>query len=278
MAMMTKKELEKVVDFARLKKANGLLLKWAVRFDICKNKFVRWVSSLNANAEEHKNKLPINMRSAFVKDCKVMFYASEIQSILVEQYSQMVHQTLSKIRIPQDTNQYDEFYNEGLLAIVYASWSFRQTKSKCSFTTFVFNTINMRLKGNKFKDYKKAKRRSDKVAIYTEAEKDENFNLAEMSPVKDSEPEIFVEPVNKVVDRLIEVANLDEADAFMLRAYANRKEIVDKTLWHTEFTEKYAHTFMFGRVTKQGLQQRMKRLQKRLWSHYKKIYGDPIPA
>jgi hypothetical protein len=96
--------------------------------------------------------------------------------------------------------------------------------------------------------------------------------------VRDSEPEIFVEPVNKVVDRLIEVANLDEADAFMLRAYANRKEIVDKTLWHTEFTEKYAHTFMFGRVTKQGLQQRMKRLQKRLWSHYKKIYGDPIPA
>jgi hypothetical protein len=87
-----------------------------------------------------------------------------------------------------------------------------------------------------------------------------------------------VEPVNKVVDRLIEVANLDEADAFMLRAYANRKEIIGKTLWYNEFKEKYAHTFMFGRVTKQGLQQRMKRLQKKLWYHYSEIYGDPISA
>jgi hypothetical protein len=215
------------------------------------------------------------MRSAFSKDFKTMFYASEVQDILVTQYSQMVHKVLNYIYIKPGTENYDGMYNEGLLSIVYSTWSFRNVKAKCSFSTFCYNTLFMRLRGIKFKEYKKEKRRGDKVNIYFESDRSEQLSLSDHA-AKQIDPIDFVEPVDIVLNKLIYAANLDEADAFIIKAFSNRNERLEKGVWYKEFSERFTHTFKLNRITKQGLQQRVKRIHAKLWFHYKKMYGDSI--
>lgn len=274
MAMMDQVELAKVIDFKKLKKANDLLFKWAQRFGISKNKFVRWAIALPKNYDEHKKLLPIPLRSAFSKEKNVMFYAGQVQSILVDQYSQMIHKILKYINISKCNEQYEDMYGEGLIAIMYATWSYRNVGNKCSFTTFCYNTLFMRLKGIKFKQYRKEKNRGAKAMIFSETDQGDNFLLSDFFNSNDPEPACFHESVGIVLEKLIIAANLDESDAFLIKSYSNRKERLDKGLWYQEFSEKFTHTFKLNRITKQGLQQRVKRLHAKLWFHYKKIYGD----
>jgi hypothetical protein len=273
MAMMDQVELAKVIDFKKLKKANSLLFKWAQRFGISKNKFVRWAIALPKNYDEHKKLLPIPLRSAFSKEKNVMFYAGQVQSILVDQYSQMIHKILKYINISKCNEKYEDMYSEGLIAIMYATWSYRNVGNKCSFTTFCYNTLFMRLRGIKFKEYKKEKRRGDKVNIYFESDRSEQLSLSDHA-AKQIDPIDFVEPVDIVLNKLIYAANLDEADAFLIKAFSNRKERLEKGVWYKEFSEKFTHTFKLNRITKQGLQQRVKRIHAKIWFHYKKMYGD----
>ena len=273
MAMMDQADLEKLVDFSRLKKSNDLLLKWGNRLGVCKNRFVRWAIGAMKNPEAQKKLLPVVMRSAFAKDCKSMFYASEVQSILVEQYEQMIHKILKYIYITQDKEIYQDFYNEGMIAIMYATWSYRTVKNKCNFTTFCYNTLFMRLRGMKNKDYRKQQRRTSKKMIYTECDQGENFSLADYAEKDNSDQYSLIEPIDIVLEKLISAANLNEADAFLIKAYTNRKERLEKGVWYHDFQQKFTHTFKHNRITKQGLQQRVKKLHAKLWFHYKKMYG-----
>jgi hypothetical protein len=133
----------------------------------------------------------------------------------------------------------------------------------------------MRLRGIKFKEYKKEKRRGAKVNIYFESDRSEQLSLSDHAG-KQTDPIDFVEPVDIVLNKLICAANLDESDAFLIKAFSNRKERLERGSWYQEFSEKYTHTFKLNRITKQGLQQRVKRIHAKLWFHYKKMYGDSI--
>jgi len=276
MAMMSQKELSEIVDFERLKKSNDLILKWGQRFKISKNKFVRWATALPRKLQEHKKLLAPNMRCAFVKDAKTMFYAIEVQGILVEQYEQMVHKILKSIYITQDMEIYDDMYNEGLIAIMYASWSFRNVKNKCAFTTFCFNTLYMRLRGIKNKNYRKEQRRGNKVQVYNECQQGEDFDLSNYAVAKEVWPEDLIENVDVVMEKLIVSAKLDEADAYLMKEYAKRKEKTEKGVWYQEFHKKFLHTFKTNRLTRQGLQQRVKKLKAKLLFYYKKLYNPEI--
>ena len=273
MAMMDQAELAKVVDFTRLKKSNDLLLKWGNRLGICKNRFVRWAIGAMKNPDEQKKLLPVPMRSAFAKDCKSMFYAAEVQDILVEQYEQMIHKILKYIYITQDQDIYEDFYNEGMIAIMYATWSFRNVKNKCVFTTFCYNTLFMRLRGMKNKGYRKQQRREIKKTVYNETSQGENFHLSNFAAKEEQEAYAFVEPVDCVLEKLITAAKLDEEDAYLIKAYSNRKNNLKKVVWYEDFRQKYTHTFKSNRITKQGLQQRLKKIRAKLWFYYKKMYG-----
>lgn len=277
MAMMAPADLKKHVDFEKLKHANGLLLKWGQRFGIPKPKFVRWAMLLHKNYEEHKNQLPQNLRSTFSKDFKVMFYACEVESILIEQYQNMIYKIIQKTKIPDDLHE--DYFCEGMNIIRYAVWSFRKVKSECSFTTFCYNSLAMRVQGEYWKRYKTKMRRHKKVQVYLESDKHTEINLDDFIGTNHV-VELAEEQEAGILQKMIEKAGLTEAEILMLKSYMARGEKTEnkrRKKWYEEYEKKYLHTFKTKRCTRQGIQQKMKRLQKKLWVHFHDVLNLPVP-
>ena len=81
--------IDTIVDFEKLRQTNDLCHKWADRFGISSNKFMKFIINAKSNYEFYKNKLAIKYRSQFSKDCKVMFYAAEIEDVLQQKINDL---------------------------------------------------------------------------------------------------------------------------------------------------------------------------------------------
>jgi hypothetical protein len=268
-----------VCDIDRLKRSNDLQWKWFCRTELPRNDYVKWCFRTCKDPQAHKKTLPINMRSAFAKDIPYMFYAKEIEHDLIVEYDSMVHYVLRKKRFPEDS--YDDLYSVGLNVIRYAAWSFRSLKNKCGFTTFAHNSLDMRFKSEYTKKKSKLERHAKNrfmINNYSDLGA-EDLNLNDILGKTDPMANLQEEEAMQRLQSTIVSANLNQEEKDLLNALVNRFERNrdEKIVWYKEFAEKNKSNFPNGSITKEGLRQKVLRLQRKLWHHWHASANESVP-
>ena len=166
--MLFRSNIEKYVDFEKLKDCNGVCYKWGQRFKVIKRDYMRLLIYIHKNPEAYKVKLEKKYRSQFSKDVKTMFYAAQIEEILVKQYHGMIYKIFKVLRIPIDL--YESMEIDGMMAIRTAIWNYRHHKANASFSTFCYNNIFMRIQGAYGKIKSKKARRAKYFRITNESD------------------------------------------------------------------------------------------------------------
>ena len=240
------------VDFDRLKLANGLLQKWSLRFGVDKRDYLRFCFTLSGRADGMRSSLPKNMRSQFSKDCRSMFYASDVEGGLIEQYTPMVHSIIRKfITTPE---QYEDLVTEGFVAIRCAVWHFRAHKNKANFTTFCHSSITKRIKWHRSKVYRKAHRRSKKCKMFLSTDLPTDLQFSDLRSFTEEHADEMSS--GDVIGGLMEACNLSEQERFLIESYIRREDI--DGCWYSEYNERFA------RKTRQGIHYQLHKIQAKL--------------
>lgn len=250
-------------DFCRLRKANDLLLKWSLRFSVHKYDFLRFCFKLQSEMEFKKLQLPVNMRGQFAKDCKSMFYASEIEEALVSQYIPMIHSIVKKFSVLPD--QYEDHISEGLMAVRCAVWHFRTHKNKATFITFCHSSISKRIKWYRSKIFKKSSRRNSKCKIVLTSDLPSEMNIDAIKLTNEEYHEnVFC---SNIIDGLIKACGLSDEDKFLIESYIKREDLSE--CWYRKYNETYTPK------TRQGIHYQLNKIQQRVFRVMRK--SDLIP-
>jgi DNA-directed RNA polymerase specialized sigma24 family protein len=221
------------------------------------------------NPESVKNQLEVKYRSQFTKDCKVMFYAAEVENALIKQYHAMIFNIMKKFRI--DQNDFDEYVTDGFMAIRAATWQYRTYKVKASFTTYAHRAIFMRIKGKLCKEKEKRDRRHN-LRISFESDYDEgSFNInnhVNCKQYSDSERELESDIENVIIQN-----KLNDQEAMMLRSFANHK--MDNGRWYDEYRKKYINEKIGLPYSRQAIYNQLEILHKKLLKFFEK--NDMLP-
>jgi hypothetical protein len=266
-----------ICDTERLRKSNDLAWKWFCRSDADKRQFFSWSISVWKNPNEFKKTLSPAMKSAFTKDLKNMFYAKQIESVVITQYHAMVKFVLNKIR--HTDQEYDHLLNIGLNAVRVACWQFRTVGNKCGFTTFCHNSVFLRIKSDKSKEFILKTRRSKKALILSQSEFDEKFDMRQIQDRDFRNLQFDFEEAKEILGEVVKRAKLKEHELFLLESLIKRFDHIqseDNRLWYSEYIKKYGDTFPNGRISREGLRQRVVKLQKKIWFHWHDIQKLPI--
>jgi DNA-directed RNA polymerase specialized sigma24 family protein len=262
-------DIKKLVDFEKLKKCNDICHKWSERFGIGKRDYMRFMYNIFKNPESVKNQLEVKYRSQFTKDCKVMFYAAEVENALIKQYHAMIFNIMKKFRI--DQNDFDEYVTDGFMAIRAATWQYRTYKVKASFTTYAHRAIFMRIKGKLCKEKEKRDRRHN-LRISFESDYDEgSFNInnhVNCKQYSDSERELESDIENVIIQN-----KLNDQEAMMLRSFANHK--MDNGRWYDEYRKKYINEKIGLPYSRQAIYNQLEILHKKLLKFFEK--NDMLP-
>jgi hypothetical protein len=262
-------DIKKLVDFEKLKKCNDICHKWSTRFGIGKREYMRFMYNIFKNPESVKNQLEVKYRSQFTKDCKVMFYAAEVENALIKQYHAMIFNIMKKFRI--DQNDFDEYVTDGFMAIRAATWQYRTYKVKASFTTYAHRAIFMRIKGKLCKEKEKRDRRHN-LRISFESDYDEgSFNInnhVNCKQYSDSERELESDIENVIIQN-----KLNDQEAMMLRSFANHK--MDNGRWYDEYRKKYINEKIGLPYSRQAIYNQLEILHKKLLKFFEK--NDMLP-
>ena len=262
-------DIKSIVDFEKLKKCNDLCHKWSTRFGIGKREYMRFMYNIFKNPESVKNQLEVKYRSQFTKDCKVMFYAAEVENALIKQYHAMIFNIMKKFRI--DQNDFDEYVTDGFMAIRAATWQYRTYKVKASFTTYAHRAIFMRIKGKLCKEKEKRDRRHN-LRISFESDYDEgSFNInnhVNCKQYSDSERELESDIENVIIQN-----KLNDQESMMLRSFANHK--MDNGRWYDEYRKKYINEKIGLPYSRQAIYNQLEVLHKKLLKFFEK--NDMLP-
>lgn len=262
-------DIKKLVDFEKLKKCNDICHKWSERFGIGKRDYMRFMYGIFKNPESVKNQLESKYRSQFTKDCKVMFYAAEIEDTLIRQYHAMIFNIMKKFRINQ--NDFDEYITDGFMAIRAATWQYRTYKVKASFTTYAHRAIFMRIKGKLCKEKEKRDRRhSLKINFESDYEEecfsiDNHINCKQYS---DSERDLEAD-----IESVISESKLTDQEAMMLRSFANHK--LDTGRWYDEYRKKYINEKIGQPFSRQSIYNQLELLHTKLFKFFRR--NDMLP-
>lgn len=259
-------DIKKHIDFDRLKRANDLCWKWGQRFNISLHDYTTFIVRLSKKIPEYKQKLEVRYRCQFVKDCKVMFYAAEIEEVMVKQYGAMVIAIMKRLKVPQ--NEYDELATDGLMAVRTALWNYRNIPgAKASFTTYCYNSIMMRIRGTRSKDYKKKQRREDicNIANATDLSEKFDFNLFSKKTTVAHE---FVDE-KKEIDEVLKMCDLNEKEEFLIRSFICRYQGDPNTRqkgirWYSSFVDKYRNPRKNTKYSRQGVYNQLVRIQMKI--------------
>lgn len=247
--------IQELVDFDKLKKCNDIGIKWTARFKLSNRKHVHFMHDLMKDTEKYKKLLPVQYRSQFVKDLKVMFYASSVESILCEQYTFMVLGIIKKFGIIKE-DEVEDFFSEGCLAIKFATWHFRTHKSKANFTTFVYHAIFLRIRNKKQKASEKKARRTKKFNIYAESDCSSNIDcMVAKSVYFDEEYQEFT------IQDIIKLSKLTEKEEFIINCYVNRNI---HSLWYDEFRKKYKNEQLQKEYSRQSVYMQLIAVQNKI--------------
>ena len=152
MAEYAHPDFKEKVDQKKLRVSNDLGKKWAERLGIKKNSHLKFMIDLMKNKKKYLDLLDSRYKSQFSKDYSKMFYAYEIENIVVEQYYHCVAHCLAKLNIPEHLR--DDFQAIGLMGLRSAVWNFRTHKTNATLFTYCFNGVFNRILGLKTKHAK----------------------------------------------------------------------------------------------------------------------------
>ncbi len=231
-----KSNIEKLVDFQRLKDSNDKCLSWAKKLKIGKNDYVRKMLHVMKNPEIYAEKLKGKQKNKFMEDAKTMFYAFQVENILCEQYAPMVINIMKKFKLTIE--KFENIYPNGLMAVRSSVWQYRNHKIKASFTTFAHRAIFMRVLGIIHREKRNRLKIRPIVSSLSNYDNEIDIN----SFPKNYEPEYV--NFDKDLNTVIKDSSLTEQEEFMIRAFVNRK--VDE-LWYGEYIEKYRNAKLDNR-------------------------------
>lgn len=256
-----RENIEEIVDFEKLKKSNDTCHKWCKRFKIKKMYYVRFMFNIFKNPEQHVVKLPAKYKLQFLEDCKSMFYAAEVENVLIEQYNAMVFNIMKKMHISCD--DYDDFVTDGLMAIRAAVWQYRTYKIKASFTTYVHRSIFMRIRGRLHKEkLKKLTRKNLKINRVSDFESEE-FNLENLKVTKDYSAN--TENINLEIEKIIVGCSLTDQEAMLLRSFVDRK--IDVSIWYADYIKKYINKKLNKPFTRQSIYNHLEIVHEKIFSY-----------
>ncbi len=239
-------DIAKLVDFEKLKKCNDICYKWAIRMKVKKPNYARFMWNVIKNPEAFQDRLAAKYRSQFLEDCKTMFYAAEVEEILINQYSAMVINIMKRMRIQY--LQYEDHLTDGYMAIRSAVWQYRTYKVKASFTTYAHRAIFMRIRGKLHKERMKKLNNNVRVACMSDFESEE-ISLTIMSASKDCAANM--EDINQQIVELSKNCSLTEQETMILLSFANRK--IDVPTWYEDYRKKYLNTKSNKQLSRQSI-------------------------
>lgn len=269
-----KKDFKYLVDFKKLRKCNDVCKKWADRFGIGKNDYINFIINLKKNPYVFKDQLEVRFRCQFVKDIKYMFYAFDIENLVVEQFYHSVSSILTNLKI--SGNQRDELFSVGLYAIRSAVLNFRNHKSNASLFTFVYNGIYQKITGAIIKEKAKARRRK-KICVNESDMPNSKKSKATMDYIafeKINYDENFEQDEAKdCVSKLFSESNLTKDEMLLINKYMHRD--IDSPSWNAEYREIFEQNN--GRkISKQGVFCKLAKIQRKMWATYSKIRKVPM--
>ena len=262
-----KPDIEKIVDFEKLKRCNDLCFKWSKYFKIKKSHLGRFAIKLSLNPQAFAEKVSKRYKSKFIADCKFMFYASEVENILVEQYSAMVFNIMRRLKIPH--HRYEEYVTDGYLAIRSSVWQYRNYKVKASFTTYVHKSIFMRLRGILHKQ--KLKRLLERVTFEADMS-EKKFNYEMMHLQKDCNDNM--ENINEQILELSQKCSLTQQETMLLMSFANRRS--DVPLWYADYQKKYINKKLNKQYSRQSIHNHLATIHEKVFSFLKNSNDLPL--
>jgi len=264
--MLLKKNLNisSLVDFERLRKSNDLCQKWAKRFKIKKNFYVGFITKLHKDPNSFLSKVSSRYKNQYIKDCNAMFYAAEVEELLLEQFAPMIIYVFKRLRVSYDLH--DELTTWGYLAIRSAVWQFRSHESNASFQTFVFNSIYMRIKGVLHKMSKKTKSRKYKIYYESEIVK-QNCEIEFLGMSKDYSKNL--ENISEQVKEIAKKCCLTEQETLLLMLFVNKRK--DEPVWYGEYRKKYINEKTKKQLSRQSIHNHLKIVHDKVLNYFKQI-------
>ena len=255
--IISTEELCKIVDFDKLKKCNAICMKWSKRFNIKRKEHVYFMINLMKDIESYTSKLPVKFRSQFVKDCKIMFYAAEIEHVLLKQFHPMVLSVMRKMHLKID--EFDHYETDGLMAIRMAAWGYLYHKTNASFVTYIYNSIFGKIRACRYKQYQKRIRRTKKLKIYNFSE---HKKCTTIQTTTQPEKQEYCD-VDTEIKKIAEICELTTREAHMLQCFANREN--ENAFWVENFIKQYDE-----KVDKLQIRNELRRLQTKVFLRLKK--------
>lgn len=263
------------VCYEKLKKANAKLHKWAKHFGITIHKKIEFYIDLYKNKEKYYAELPVEKRSQFSKDHKVMFYALQVENAVIKQYYNTILHMIRKFKIT--TDKVDHFRDAGLYSIRNSIWCFTNHKSKVSFMTFCYNGLFLRFRSEGYKINLKRQRKKYKHFIFAtdivDSKRTNFFDLATDKKVKSVEEIAIDKEHDHTIAEIFMKANLDEDELYVIKSYMERDNL--NTTWNSDcieyFKNKYNRSF-----SKQAIHNKLFKIQRKLWCIYSKKQNLPI--
>lgn len=258
-----RKDINDIVDFEKLKKCNDMCYKWSRHFKITKLYYMRFVGSVHRKPEEYAIKLTKKYRIKFLEDCKIMFYAAEIEEILIKQYSAMVYSIMKRMHM--DYDKCEDYVTDGFMAIHYATWQYRTHKVKATFTTFVHKAIFMRLIARQHKEkVKTIKRKKLQIRCVGDLESPD-FNLNNYDTNKNYAAN--TENINLEIDNIIVGCSLTDQEAMILRSFVNRR--IDVSMWYLDYQKKYINKQLNKPFSRQSIYNHLEVVHEKVFDYLK---------
>ena len=239
-----------------------------------KNNYIKWIINLKKNSEEFKKTLSPSMKSAFAKDLKEMFYAAEIENDLILQYLPLITYILKKV----DFNGVyrDELQSMGMIAIRNSIWQYRNIVTKCTFKTYCYKSVFMRITGEISKHRTLLKRRNKKctMTLCTDIGVDVEFNNIASYKEKENNTETL-----EILKKCIQKMQMKEDEKYLLNLLINRvKKNKGQDTWYKPYLDNFKHLLPNNKISKEGMRQKIFRLQKKFWVNWHKVQGLDIPT
>lgn len=262
--------IEDYVDFDRLRKSNQLGYDWSKVFNVHKTRYMNFIQQIKEDPYRYINKLNKDLQAKLKSDLENMFYASEIENLLINQFYNAIFSVFKKLKMRPET--YDDFITYGLLALRSSVWMYRLQDTQ--FKTFAYNGIYNRVLGMLSlaarQKKKKFKRKLD-IMNFSDlsANNISSFEYEKSCSVKVDYENLDVKQLN--MEDVIKLSKLSKEDVKLLELYMSRKNGVHG--WSKKYRDYLANKKKII-ITKQGVSCRVKVLQQRILGAITKFKGQ----
>lgn len=267
-------DFKEKVNEDKLRISNDLGKKWRERFRVSKNDHMKFMINMMKDKSKYLKKLEQRFRSQFVKDYPKMFYAYEVENIIIEQYYNCVSHCMTKLNIAEHLRE--DFHAIGLTSLRSGVWNFRTHKVKASLFTYCFNGVFNRILGLRTK-HAKALNRANRAKIHLETD----YYKAAKDTLRLSQACVVHVDYDKAIEEkesadlfklLLEKTELKEDELFLLNKYITRND--GNQNWCSVYRDKFTHADG-KKLSRQGVHVKLAIIKKKLWQTYAKLKNLP---